>query len=172
MIFTEEGHRFLWHYMREGCALLDTGGHIVDCNDAMVRILGWDHDQLVGMHFTEITARSDSDADRHRFEELIEGKREDYGMAKRWRHKLGYPVPGDLYVRRWHDGVLIFGSVMPSDVVQRAAAGEPDAQKLLDESVGRALRSIVQRKSFWVAVLGLLGGGAVASRVLEAIFGG
>lgn len=162
--------KYLWENAREGMALLSDAGIIKEVNPALCAILGYSDIELIGKHFTEITHTADNAIEATKFQQLIEGRIPGYSMGKRWRTKLGKVVPGELTVKRWIDGVLIYGAVMPLDPVVRAVMGDSDAQKMIDESLGRWLRTvpakIAKNWRFWVLVGSALVGGLGYKEVL------
>lgn len=161
-INTPEAAAFLWENSREGIAILTPNGTIQYANPRLCEILGYTDVELIGMHFTEITATADQAADSIKFKELTEGVISQYKMAKRLRTRLGKAIPGELLAKKWVDGILIFGSVLPLDPLVRAAMGDTDAQKMLDESIGRWLRqlptNVIKNWRTWLVISMLISG--------------
>ena len=157
----QDSARFLWEHAREGMAILSRGGIIEDANPALCKMLGYADVQLIGMHFTEVTVTKDVEADSIKFKQLIDGEINEYSMGKTWRAKHGRQMPGELFVTKFVDGVLIYGAVMPVDPVVRAAMGDKDAEQMMDQALGRWVRAVFKNWRFWaivaVAVSGALG---------------
>lgn len=161
-INTPEG-QFLWSNGREGIALLSDNGTFKAANPALCNLLGYTDIELIGMHFTEVTVSSDQEIDSKKFNQLVSGEIKSYRMTKRWRTKMGRSIAGDLLVKRWVDDILIYGSVMPIDPVVKAALGDVEAQKMIDESLGRWLRTIPKKVAknwrSWLFMAAIITGG-------------
>ena len=75
-----------------GIAVADLQGHIVRANDALAQITGRDVDELVGLHYRDLTAPQDR-ADTHRAAaELHADQRHAYRLEKRYLRPDGTTV--------------------------------------------------------------------------------
>lgn len=75
-----------------GMALLDLSGCWKDVNERLCDMVGYSRDELLTMHFTDLTY-PDEDADGNRLlADLLEGRKEVVNLEKRYRHKDGHPV--------------------------------------------------------------------------------
>jgi PAS domain S-box-containing protein len=79
-------------------ALLNTKGHPVVSNAALSRMVGYSSKELSRMTFAEFTFPEDVDKDLSQFEALLAGKIPEYRLEKRFVHKNGSLVWGNLYV--------------------------------------------------------------------------
>jgi two-component system, cell cycle sensor histidine kinase and response regulator CckA len=79
-------------------ALLDMKGHPVVSNAALSRMVGYSTDELSHMTFAEFTYPEDAEKDVSQFNALLEGKISEYNMEKRYVHKNGDLVWGNLHV--------------------------------------------------------------------------
>ncbi|MCK4910452.1 MAG: PAS domain S-box protein, partial [Thermodesulfovibrionales bacterium] len=66
-----------------GMVLMDSKGRLVEVNRTLARMLGYDRDDLVGMHFGDLTYPDDLADNITLFDELIRGKRDSFQMEKR-----------------------------------------------------------------------------------------
>ncbi len=121
-----------------GIVLADLAGRLVESNPAIERMLGYTRDELRGMAFTEVTHPDDVSADWALFAELVAGRRDFYQMEKRYLHKDGHVVWGNLTASLVRDerGTPRFTIGMVEDITERKrmAAGLIDAQRRLAES--------------------------------------
>jgi len=100
---SEEKFRVLFEKMAMGSALLDMEGHPLLSNTALQNMIGYTGKELAKMVFTEFTHPEDIDKDWTFFKELIEGNRDFYQMEKRYLHKNGQVIWGNLIVSMVRD---------------------------------------------------------------------
>lgn len=81
-----------------GIALVDVTGRIVQGNGALCDLLGYTETELRGRSFMEVTHPDDAALDWNLFTELVDGRREQYQIEKRYIHKDGRVVWGRLTV--------------------------------------------------------------------------
>ncbi len=86
-----------------GLAQLDMQGHILEVNEAVQEILGYDEQELRRMTFAEFTHPEDQALDWALFEEVLAGARDSYTMDKRYIRKDGGIVWGHLAVTASRD---------------------------------------------------------------------
>jgi PAS domain S-box-containing protein len=155
-IIKSEQTKFLWDHGREGIAILSEAGIIKAANLALCDMLNYTDIELIGMHFTEVTVSSDQEIDSIKFNQLIKGEISSYKMTKKWRTKCGKIIAGDLYVRRWIDDIFVYGSVMPMEPISSAIIGDLEAQKIVNEALGKWLRSLpaiaLKNWKVWVVI--------------------
>ena len=109
-----------------GIALVDMQGHPVESNPALQKMLGYSAAELAGMRFTEYTYPADVQANWDIFEELVEGKRHQYQLDKRFCRKDGTVIWGHLsvsLVRNQH-GLPLYAVGMVEDITERKQAEE------------------------------------------------
>ncbi|MEA5417664.1 PAS domain S-box protein [Spirulina sp. CCNP1310] len=70
-----------------GIGLTNLEGYIIDSNPALQRLLGYSNTELQQLHFSEYTYPEDLDADVDKVIEIIEGKRDNFSMEKRYIRK-------------------------------------------------------------------------------------
>jgi PAS domain S-box-containing protein len=66
-----------------GIAFVDVEGRIIENNSALDHLLGFGKDELLGRHFSSYSHPEDRAADNDLFQELLQGKRDSYRLAKR-----------------------------------------------------------------------------------------
>jgi PAS domain S-box-containing protein len=72
-----------------GMALVSPEGNFLRVNNALTRIVGYSSDELLKMDFQKITHPSDLEVDLVFLNEMLDGKRNNYQMEKRYAHKDG-----------------------------------------------------------------------------------
>jgi PAS domain S-box-containing protein len=109
-----------------GMALVNAAGHPFESNRALRQMLGYSAEELRGMPFTQFTHRDDVALDWQLFTELVRGQRNQYQLEKRYYHKDGRVVWGNLTVSLVRDerGAPLFGIGMAEDITERKRAEE------------------------------------------------
>jgi PAS domain S-box-containing protein len=79
-----------------GVAMVNMEGHPIETNEYLHNMFGYTAEEFKKIHFKEFTHPEDVDIDLNLFQELILGKREYYHIEKRYIHKNGDTVWGDL----------------------------------------------------------------------------
>jgi len=114
-----------------GSALVDVNGRLRQCNEALVDLLGYSREELLGRTFAEITHPDDIDKNLELFAEVMAGKRETYELEKRYLHRDGHVIWGLLHagaVRDEDGGVLtLVGQI--DDITARKQAEEQIAHR-------------------------------------------
>jgi diguanylate cyclase (GGDEF)-like protein/PAS domain S-box-containing protein len=75
-----------------GMALVGLDGSWMEVNDALCRLAGYTHEELLGKTFVDITHPDDVDADVALREDLVLGRRDSYEMEKRYVRKDGSEI--------------------------------------------------------------------------------
>lgn len=84
-----------------GSGTVDQNGRITQVNDAVVKLLGYSRDELIGRTIDEITYPDDVDKNAVELRELLAGKRDSVEVERRYVHRDGHVV----WVRA-HSGVV------------------------------------------------------------------
>jgi PAS domain S-box-containing protein len=95
---SESKRQAIFHHAPLAMAQLDMEGHPLITNPALEKLVGYDKKELRNMIFTEFTHPEDAQKDMDLYLELLEGKRDSYQMEKRYFHKDGSLIWGNLNV--------------------------------------------------------------------------
>jgi PAS domain S-box-containing protein len=79
-----------------GIALLDKEGWILECNPALQDMLGYDHNELSGVLFSQAIHPQDVALYKNKFKELIDGNSDIYRIDTRYIHREIREVWGSL----------------------------------------------------------------------------
>jgi two-component system sensor kinase FixL len=107
-----------------GVALVDRGGHAIESNPALQRMLGYSSDELREMMFYEFTHPEDIEPDATLFRDMLAGRSERYQIEKRYFRKSGEVMWGRLSVsllREKEDGPA-FGIAILEDITESKLA--------------------------------------------------
>ncbi|MDN4161682.1 sensor histidine kinase [Nocardioides abyssi] len=81
-----------------GMALVDLAGRVTLVNPAFAEMLGRDADEVVGLHFAEVTHDEDLAEDTRYFQQALAGELDSYRLRKRYLRADGRPMWADLSV--------------------------------------------------------------------------
>ena len=118
---TEARFRATFEQAAVGIALVDLNGRWLQVNRRLCEIVGYEHGELLGKTFQEITHKDDLEADLTQLESLRRGDLETYSMEKRYHHKAGYIVWVNLTVSAERDqrGSIAFYIAVVEDISLR-----------------------------------------------------
>ena len=102
---SQERFRLIFEGAAIGIALADMEGHIVDCNSAFQKMLGYSGDELRSMLFINFTHPDDVTEDMTLHKELMSGERDHFQMEKRYIHKDGGLIWARLTVSLFRDAI-------------------------------------------------------------------
>jgi PAS domain S-box-containing protein len=97
---SEGRFRTIFENAGAGMALVDGQGRPLKCNPAFTKMLGFTEEELRSKMFTEFTHPDDIEADWKLYKEVVDGKRDRYGIEKRYIKKDGQVMWGQLIVSR------------------------------------------------------------------------
>jgi PAS domain S-box-containing protein len=103
VIASEKRFRAIFDQAPIAIALVDLKGYPIISNLTLSNMLGYTSEELAKMNFTEFTYREDIDRDNNLFTDLINGKISWYRMEKRYVHKNGKLIWGNLFVTTLSD---------------------------------------------------------------------
>lgn len=133
-----------------GVAMVDMNGRPIETNDYLRNFLGYNREELKEMPFKEFTYPDDIDIDLKLFEELMQGKREFYHIEKRYIHKKGNIIWGDLTATLVRDskGIPKYAVSLVQDITEkkRALLELQKSQKKLRE-LNETLEEKVQKRT-------------------------
>jgi len=123
---SEERFRAVFESAAIGIDILSPEGKILRANDALANFLGYTRDELEGMHFHDISYPDDLARDENLFNDQISGRRSQYALEKRYRHRNGTIVWGFLTssVVRDPSGKVLYVVRMVEDINERKLALE------------------------------------------------
>jgi PAS domain S-box-containing protein len=123
---TERRFRKVFEEGAIGMALMDMDGNLMDANPALQKMLGYPKEELRQLSYKDYTHPTDLPSSTRLFKELAEGKRDAYTREKRYIHKDGRVVWGQVTVSLLRDvaGEPQFTIVMTEDITKRKRAEE------------------------------------------------
>jgi PAS domain S-box-containing protein len=97
---------------------------ILDANPAAARMLGYGHDELIGLTASDVTLPEEIERERPLYDELLAGERDAYTIEKRYVRKGGEVVWGraDVSALRGPDGEVRYILKLVDDVTRERAA--------------------------------------------------
>ena len=100
---SESRFRSLFEEAPIGIALVDNNGKPLEVNGQLCEFTGYSCSELLRMSFADFTHPDDIGHDRELFHELLEGKRDQYKLLKRYIHKDGSVKWGELKASLFYD---------------------------------------------------------------------
>jgi PAS domain S-box-containing protein len=110
---------------------------ILDVNDEICRILGYERDELLQKTWAELTHPDDLPADASQFNRVLTGELDGYALDKRWIRKDGqviYSIMAAKCLRR-PDGTVDYFVGLVQDITARKRA-EAETESLKDALAG------------------------------------
>lgn len=104
-----------------GIAHVSASGQGLLLNQKYCQILGYDHSELLGRTFQEVTFPDDLEVDLAQFQQLKEGKIPSYSIEKRYTRKNGSVVWVNLTVSGVWNKAFDYALVVAEDITQRKA---------------------------------------------------
>lgn len=89
IIENQEKFRLAFHYSSIGTALFNREGKFVQVNPTLVQMLGYSEEELLSMHFNDITIPEDSGISDDTFVKIMAGESGCASFEKRYLHKNG-----------------------------------------------------------------------------------
>jgi PAS domain S-box-containing protein len=137
-----------------GMALVSPDGRVLESNRALRKMSGYTEAEMRRLSAADVTHPDDGAADLARFTDLVAGKRNDYQLEKRYRHKKGHWVWVRLSVSLVRDaaGEPQFAIHMVENITERKRAEEELRRQaeLLDLAHDAILvRDPQDRITFW-----------------------
>jgi PAS domain S-box-containing protein len=136
---SEARFRGLYESSPHGVDIVDGEGYVLQANDALARMLGWDASELIGRRFADFTHPEDAAEDLALFEELLAGERDSYRIEKRYLRPDGSVVWVDLtaFGVRDGEGRVEFAIGLVVDITGRKELEQQLVQAQKMEAVGR-----------------------------------
>jgi PAS domain S-box-containing protein len=123
---TEKRFRKIFEEAAHGMSLVNMEGQVQDVNPALLKMLGFNKNELVGKSFKALLFPEDAMRNGLLFKELCEGKRDSYSRETRYRHKDNRVVWGQVTVSllRSTGGAPHYAVAMVADITHRKKAEE------------------------------------------------
>jgi PAS domain S-box/PAS domain S-box/PAS domain S-box/PAS domain S-box len=129
---SEERFRSYFELGLIGMAITSPEKGLVEVNDEICRILGYERDELLRMTWAELTHPDDLAADVVHFNRVIAGEIDGYALDKRWIHKDGRVIDAKISVKalRRADGSVDYFVALLEDITERKQS-ENERQKFV-----------------------------------------
>ena len=95
---SESRFRSVFEKAYTGMAIADPEGKLLEANNALAQLLGYERGELIGMNIGRFTHADDLAVEMVYLLEIAAGKRDDYRMEKRYLKKSGEQIWVDLLV--------------------------------------------------------------------------
>ena len=150
-------YRMIYEGASVGILRVDSGGHAVEANPAMERMLGYTAAELAAMSFSAYTHPDDIEHNLLLFQELIAGNREAFQLEKRCFRKDGAMIWTQITaaLERDADGAPGFAISMFEDITERKLAEETQREQAeLNEhqALHDALTGLANRRTLYLDV--------------------
>ncbi len=123
---SEERFRRYFELGLIGMALTSTAKGILEVNDELCRILGYEREELLRKTWAEMTHPEDLAADVAQFQRVLDGETDGYSIDKRWIRKDGTVIHSIMAARcgRRPDGSVDYVVGLVQDITERKLASE------------------------------------------------
>jgi PAS domain S-box-containing protein len=123
---SEERFRRYFELGLIGMAITSPNQGVLDVNDELCRILGYERAELLGKTWSEMTHPDDLAMDVANFERVMAGQFDGYTLDKRWIRKDGQVIDSTICVKcqRGDDGSVEYFVALLQDVTARKRAEE------------------------------------------------
>jgi PAS domain S-box-containing protein len=129
---SEERWRKLFENSSAGIQLASSDGHIIAANLALQKMLGYTEEELQRLTIADLTYEEDRAATEARLAEHRDGRRRDFRLEKRYRHKDGNAIWADVsvgFVPSTNESTPAFFAAVIVDITERKRAEEELHQK-------------------------------------------
>ena len=122
----EEKFRSIVEYAPVGISTFSLEGKMLNVNQALLDILGYSEEELIRLGMSGISHPEDMKKDSQLLQEVLEGKRMFFSFEKRYFHKKGHVIWGNLTVSLVRDtrGNVLLGIGVLIDTTERRQAEE------------------------------------------------
>ena len=134
---SEARFRAIFEDTAEGIAVVGLDARLLQTNPALQKMLDYSGEELEDFYVSELTHPDDVSEDQDKFEHLVAGKLDSYGMEKRYVRKDGSFLWGRLNVSlvRNHDDTPHFAIGMVEDITERKKAERELRQRALQQEL-------------------------------------
>jgi diguanylate cyclase (GGDEF)-like protein/PAS domain S-box-containing protein len=129
-----------------GMALVALDHSIIEANQSFSNMLGYQQEELTGIHFKDITHQEDVEKSIEQHKKLIDNELDHYSFEKRYIHKQGHEVWGALSVSLVRDdkNSPVNAIAQIQDITERKEAND----LLTYQASHDALTGLVNRREF------------------------
>lgn len=126
LLESEARFRGIFDGSNVGIAMCDPVGRILEANSAVFAFLGYSREELLGMHFSELTHPDDLPRDSKLYQSLVSGERDSYVVDHRCITKHGQVFWGRLSVSAVNDedGRILYTVIVCEDITDHRQAEE------------------------------------------------
>jgi PAS domain S-box-containing protein len=126
LLESEERFRSYFELGLIGMAMTSPSKGILEVNDELCRLLGYERSELLAKTWAEITHPDDLAADVAQFNRVLAGEIDGYSMEKRWIRKDGRVIYGIMAAQcmRRTDGAVDYFVGLVQDISERKRAEE------------------------------------------------
>src|SRR5215210_2150133 len=153
---SEERFRATFEHAAVGAAQVGVDGRWLRVNRHLCEILGYTHEEMLGMTFADITHPDDLEADREQMRTMLRGESRIYSIEKRYVRKDGSPVWVNLTVSlvREASGEPGYFISVVEDISERKRIEEERDLLLVREQLARAEAVAARRRLALLAAAG------------------
>ena len=143
-----------------GMAVSEPGKNLVEVNDRLCEMLGYDREELLRMQWAQLTHPDDLRAELPHFERMLAGESNSYTIEKRFVRRDGGAVPARISVGcvRKRDGTPDYFVGLIDDLTERKRAEQRLAATFNQAAVGMvtctAQMQIIEANARFAAMLG------------------
>ena len=153
---SEERFRATFEHAAVGAAQVGIDGRWLRVNRRLCEIVGYTHDEMLGMTFADITHPEDLEADLEQTRAMLRGESQTYTMEKRYVRKDGHTVWVNLTVSlvREASGEPRYFIAVVEDISARKRIEEERDLLLVREQLARAEAVAARRRLALLAAAG------------------
>lgn len=143
---SEERFRAVYDHAAFGIVQTTPEGTILHSNPAFAAMLGYSEEDLVGMHWSQLTHPDDQGANHQLRREMLRGERDSYQLEKRYLRSNGQIVWGSVAVTgvKREDGAFEFLLALVEDITAR----KQEEEAIVHQAYHDALTGLPNRLLF------------------------
>jgi PAS domain S-box-containing protein len=129
--------REVFNNVPAGIALESTSGHMLFVNEALCRMMGFTELEMMRMTCKNFSHPADYEREMPLFSQLLSGERNSYQIEKRFLHRSGTTIWGNVSVtllQEHSDGIVVLGIVEDitahKDVLDKLIVSQKEAESL------------------------------------------